>query len=409
MLFSLLLVATLATEPAQGVVVELPTFMDAVQMADAGLNEEALAAFQRIVSSNPNDHGARVWIGRLQERLGRPEVAEAVYRSVVLEDGGNIDALLGLGSSLMAQNAVGEAIEVFERAEKLAPQNATVLASLGGAHSRAGRGEVAARYYERAAAVSQAEQHRLAVESARRSYLHRIEFRGFSEQFDGATPDSRNGEVAADIRLHDRLRVFGRGEVQRKFGLREERGGAGVEWLWTERTTLRGHALFGPGSVVMPEGDVLGELAYNEGRALWSGSYRHFNFEGARVDVFSPSVAWPVTERVDLSIRYAASRTESNRLTRRQIGHTLHLSGAYRWRPRLDFLAGYAAGVDDFEHFSSDRIGDFRANTVSGGARYVLRSLTAIMARYDWQRRRGDINMSRVTLSVAQSFERFGF
>jgi hypothetical protein len=112
---------------------------------------------------------------------------------------------------------------------------------------------------------------------------------------------------------------------------------------------------------------------------------------------------------VDLSIRYAASLTESNRLSTRQIGHSLHVSGAYQWRPRLALLAGYAAGVDDFEHFSSDRIGDFRANTVSGGARYVLRSLTAIAARYDWQRRSGDVTMSRVTLSVAQSFGGFGF
>jgi tetratricopeptide (TPR) repeat protein len=410
MLFSLLLVTALAGVPVQDVVIQpLPTFADAVQMADAGLNAEALAAFQRLVSSNPNDHAARVWIGRLHERMRNPELAEAVYRSIVLEDPTNLDALLGLASSLLAQNAPREAIEVLDRAEALAPQNDTVLDMLGRAHRQAGSAEAAAVYFERAAALSPSEQHVLSLESARRSYLHWFEIGGFTEQYNGTTPDTRNVDAAANVRLNDRFRVFGRGEVQRKFGVREERGGGGLEWRWTRRTSLRGHVLLGPDALVMPEGDVLGQLEHNDGRATWTAAYRYFNFEGARVNVFAPAVAWPLTNRLDLAVRYALSLTDSNRVATGETGHSLHASGAFQWRRRLAFLAGYAAGVDDFEHFSSDRIGDFRANTVSGGARYVLPSLTALTGRYEWQARRGDIKMSRVTLSVTQSFERFGF
>lgn len=405
MLFSFLLVTFLAAGPAQDFTTQaLPTFADAVQMANEGREAEALAAFQRLVSANPNDHQARLWIARLHERMGHPDLAEAVYRSVLLEDPKNVDAMLGVGSTLMAQYAPGEAIEVLERAEELAPQSDVVLASLGQAHRQAGRTERAIGYFERAAALAPNEQHLLSLEDARRAYLHRVETRGFSEQFSGATPDTRSGDVTVNIRLNDRTRVFGRGEVQRKFGVREERGGGGVEWKWKGTTTLRGHVLVAPDKVVMPEGDYLGEIEYTDGRAIWAAGFRHFDFTGARVSVVSPSVAWPASDRLEIGVRYALSVTETNILLRRDAGHSLHLRGTYGWSPRLSILAGYAGGVEDFEHFSIDRIGDFRANALSGGVRYNLPTLTTLIGTYEHQWRRGDMSVGRVTVSLAHRF-----
>ena len=405
MLFSLLLVTLLAAEPAQIFQAPaLPTFADAVQMADDGREEEALAAFRRLVSANPNDHDARIWIGRLHERMGHPDLGEAVYRSVVIEDDDNVDALVGLASTLLAQNAPGEAIEILERAEELAPRREDVLTLLARAHRRAGSPEQSILYYERVAAIIPSEQHQLSLEDARLPYLHRVEVRGFSEQFSGTAPDSRNGEIAVNYRLNERLRVFGRGEVQRKLGFREERGGGGVEWRWTRRTTLRTQLLVAPDTIVMPEADFLGEIAYMNGDATWTGAYRYFDFTGARVSVFSPAVAWPAADRLDLAVRYALSVTESSTLFGRDYGQSVHLLGAYQWRPRLSFLAGYAAGVEDFEHFSIDRIGDFRANTVSGGVRYNLPSLTGLIGTYEHQWRSGGVSMGRVTVALAQRF-----
>jgi YaiO family outer membrane protein len=401
MLFTLLLVMALAGEPAQLPV--MATFADAVQMADDGRDEEALAAFQRLVMTNPNDREARLWIGRLHERMGHPERAEPVYRSVVIEDRANVEALLGLASSLMAQHATREALEMLERAEALEPQNQAVLEALGHAHRRIGSPERAVVYLERVSSAEPTEQHLISLEDARRRYQHRVEARGFSEQFSGTAPDSSNGEVTVNYRLTDRLRVFGRGEVQRKLGFREARGGGGAEWRWTAATTLRAHAIVAPNKVVMPEADILGELQYVYGPAIWTYGYRHFDFTGARVAVLTPAVSWPATDRVDLAIRYALSVTKTN-IVSREIGHSLHLRGAYHWRPRLAVLAGYAAGVEDFDHFSIDRIGDFRANTVSIGARYDLRTLTAVVAMFERQARRGGVDMNRVTLSVGQSF-----
>ena len=405
MICSLLLLTLLAYEPAQVTVpVGLATFADAVQMANEGRETEALAAFQRLVTANPNDHEARLWIARLHERMANPHLAEAVYRSVLLEDGDNLEAMLGVGATLLHRDETDEAIEMFERAERLAPQSDVVPEWLGRAHRQAGQPARAIAYFELAFALAPTEQHRLSLEDARLTYLHRVETRGFTEQFSGSTPATRSGEVAVNIRLSDTLRVTGRGQVQRKFGINEERGGSGVEWKWTPTVTLRGHALVGLDARVMPEGDYLGEIDYTYRRASWTASTRYFDFTGARVHVVSPAVSWLAAERLSIGVRYALSLTESNTLLSQQSGHSLHLGGAYRLYPRLWVTAGYAGGVEDFETFSIDKIGDFRANTLSGGVRFDLPSLTTLVGSYEHQWRERGLSVGRVTVSLAQRF-----
>lgn len=310
MLFTLLLVTALAGEPAQQA---LPTFADAVQMAESGQDDAALAAFQRLVAANPDDRAARLWIARLYERMGAPQRAEPVYRSVYLEDKSSVDALLGLASSLMSQHAEREGMEMLARAEDLEPLNQAVIEALARAHRRVGSPERAVGYYERVSAAQPTEQHLLSLEDARRSYRHRVEVRGFSEQFSGTAPNSSNGDVLLNYRFSDRTRLFGRGEVQRKLGFREARGGGGIEWRWKQTVTLRAHALVAPDKIVMPEGDYLGELQHVYGRSVWTYTFRSFDFTGARVAVLSPAVTWPAMDRLDVSLRYAISFTESNR------------------------------------------------------------------------------------------------
>jgi len=300
---------------------------------------------------------------------------------------------------------------VLEVAEELAPDNDDVLDGLGRAHREAGRTARAIAYFERVVAFAPTQQHVLSLEGVRRSYLHRVETRGSSETFDGATtPDSRSGDLSVNVRLNDTWRVFGRGQVQRKFAETDQRGGGGAEWRWKPTTTLRAHALIGPDNVVMPEGDYLGEVQYTYQDATWTASVRHFDFTGARTTVLSPAVAWMpalpwIPEgRLSMALRYALSLTEANTLAASEAGHSIHVRAAYQFRPRISVLAAYAAGVEDFENFSIDRIGDFRANTLSGGLRIDLPTLTALIASYErqWQSRNPD--MGRVSVFFLQSF-----
>lgn len=401
MRFSLLLTVLLLYSSAGTALAQ--TAADAAQLADEGRDGEALAAFRQRAAQNPNDLEARLWIARLHERMGHPDQAESVYRSVLLEDPDNLEAALGVAATLLARDELDETIDLLEAIEERAPQNATLLSLLGRAHRRAGREAQAIGFFERVVAIAPTDEHRFRLEDARLSYRHRIETRGFGEQFSGTTPDTRGGDLAVNYRLSERLRVIGRGQAQRKFSVSEQRGGGGVEWRWRPATTLRAQLLVGPGNVVMPEGDFLGEVDYTHGPAVWTASIRYFDFTGARTTFLSPAVAWPAFDRLSLALRYALGWTETRR-SGVEIGHTAQLRGTYRVYRRLSLQVGYAAGVEDFETFSIDRIGDFRANTVSGGVRLDLPTLTAVVAGYERQWRRGNIDMGRVTVGIQHRF-----
>ena len=402
MVFSLLLTTMLALDPSpqEG----FATFQQAVEAANEGRDAEALAAFQRLVNLNPDDLDGRLWIARLHVRMGNQDLAEPVYRGVLLEDPSDLEAMLGVANALLARGEFEQAEEILDVAEELEPENDEVISAVGRSHLYAGRTPRAIEYFERAYAVSPTEQHRMSLEGARLSYLHRVELRGSGEQFGGSTPDSHSGDVTVNIRLNDRWRVFGRGQAQRKFGVSEQRGGGGAEWRWKSTTILRAHALVMPDNTVMPEGDYMGELQYTYMDATWTGSVRHFDFTGAKTTAISPAVQWtPAGTRYAFGLRYALSWSESNTLASVSSGHSLHLQGAYRVRPRVWAQLGYAAGVEDFENFSIDRIGDFRANTAAAGFRIDLPTLTGIVGNYERQWRSGD-DMNRFSLSLQQRF-----
>ena len=95
-------------------------------------------------------------------------------------------------------------------AEELAADNHDVLGALGRAHRLAGHGALAVTYPERAVSIAPTRRHRLALEGARLAHLHGVETRWSNEQFSGATPDSRTGDLTLNIRLTDRWRVLAR-------------------------------------------------------------------------------------------------------------------------------------------------------------------------------------------------------
>jgi YaiO family outer membrane protein len=210
--------------------------------------------------------------------------------------------------------------------------------------------------------------------------------------------------VLLNYRLSDRTRVVGRGDVQRKFGVSDQRGGGGVEWRWKPLTSLVGHALVGPGNSVMPVGDYLGEIDHTFGRASWTATYRYLDFNGARMAVISPAVSWWASDRLSLGVRWAHTMGRTDDVLDNEHGNTLHARGAYRYRPRFWITAGYARGIEDFETVTADQIGDFQAHTTSGGFRFDLPSLTSVVGGYDYQWRANEVRRSRVTVGLAQRF-----
>ncbi len=379
----------------------LPTQAEAEALAQQGNHEAALAAFQRRAAANPADLTARLWIARLHTQMGRPDLAESVYRAVMLEAPDNVEAMIGVGTTLVSMQRGDEALLILDRTAKLEPKNAAVLAALGAAHLQAYNIKLGLSYLESAASI--APDYKLALEEARREYGHHVDASGFFEDFNQDVPNTSNANLTIDFRVADRLRISARGQYQEKFDFSDGRGGLGLDWQWHPQFTLHVHGLAGPGNDVLPQADALISVAQTTQRAGWDVSYRFVEFDGANVSVFSPGLKW-MTTRTEVALRYALAITNFDGAPDADDGHTGSLDGAYRIQPRLWLNLGYVYGVDDFDTLSPDRIGRFKGHTARGGFRFDLKTLTSLIGRYDYQWRERDLTMQRIWVGISQSF-----
>ena len=402
MLLSLFLLL-LAQDVAPAINNVAPDLPAAIQLAQEGRDAEALAALQKITAANPNDHLARLWVANVHSRMGHPDLAATVYHSIVLEDPRNVDAWIGLGNALLQQDEIIDGLDALKHAEQLAPQNLNVVAALASGYQLAGEDTQSVAYHQRLATISPTPANLLSLQNARREYSNRFEGQTYDEQFNGTTPSTKGADLAVNYRIFETLRALGRVQVQTKFGKREHREGGGVEWRWTPWGTFTGQVLVGGSNRVLPQHDYLGRVDYGYHRATYTGQLRYFDFFGANVTMLSPGITVAWTPRWTFGLRYALTSTSTS-TTSRVRGHTLDLRAAHEIVPRVWARGGYVRGVENFENFSIDRIGDFRAKTANAAVQVVFPSLTSIVGSYDYQWRKNGVRMGRIDLSVVQAF-----
>lgn len=383
----------------------LPTHEEAAALARRGEYAAALAAFRQWAAANPRDHEARLWIGRLHLWMRNPDRAEAVFRSILIEDPSNLEAMIGLGDALLAVGRIDEALAVLHRAEGLAAGNPDILAALGRAYQLNADTSLALAYLERAVLVAPTDQNRRALERVRADHHHKVQSTTFVERFsEDAADDTRSADLRISVRLTDRLRAIGRGQYQRQFGLRDQRGGGGIEWRWRPDLTLATHLLAGPDNLVLPEVDTGAELRLARWPAEWVASYRYVDVFDARVSIPSIGVTWWSDERAWISARYYLSITDYDRTAGTVEGHAGIFDAGFRVVPRLAVTLGYARGNDDFETLTPDRIGNFEAHTASVGLYLDLPSLTSFVGLYRRQWRRDGVEVDRLTFGFVQRF-----
>jgi YaiO family outer membrane protein len=403
----LLLLAVLAGSPMlpPAAAQPLPTHEEAAALAWQGQFAAALAAFRERAAANPRDHEARLWIGRLHLWMRNPDRAEPVFRSVLVEDPSNLEAMLGLGEVLLAEGRTREALDLLHRAEGSAAGNPEVLAALGRAHRQNGDISLALAYLERATVVAPTPQNRRALEDARLDHHHQVQSTTFLERFSKAAADeTRSADLRINLRLSDRLRATGRGQYHRQFGLTDQRGGLGIEWRWRPDLILATHALVGPDNRVLPEVDTGAELRFARWPAEWVAAYRYVDVFGARVSIPSIGVTWWLNDRTWLRAHYYLSITDYDRRATIVEDHAGVFSAGYRIVPRLAATLGYTRGNDDFETLTPDRIGDFKAHTASAGLYVDLPSLTSFVGLYRRQWRPGGLEVDRLTFGFVQRF-----
>jgi hypothetical protein len=335
--------------------------------------------------------------------MGHPDLAESVYRSITVEDSRSMDAWVGLGMALLHLDRIVEALDALARAEQIAPENPNVVGALASAYQLAGDDRRSISYRERLLTMSPTKANAMLLEDARRAYGHRIETQAYDEDFTGPTQSTRASDIAINYRWSEVVRVIGRAQLQRKFGRRENREGGGVEWRWTPWGTVTGQVLVGASNRVLPQRDYLGRIDYGYHRATWTGQLRYFDFFGANVLMLSPGVTLAPSRRWTVGLRYALTSTDFATVTGIQ-NHTFDVRVAREIAPRIWARGGYVRGVENFDNFSVDRAGEFRAKTATGALQILLPSLTSILGSYDYQWRQDRVRMGRVTVSFVQAF-----
>jgi tetratricopeptide (TPR) repeat protein len=397
--FFLLLLAQDVAPPPTTASADLAT---AIELAESGRNAEALAAMQKIAAANPEDHLTRLWIANVYMRMGQPELAEPIYRSITLEDPQNADAWIGLGTALLHENRVVESLAALTRAQEISSEDPNVVGALASAYQLAGDDRRAILYRQRLVTMSPTRANVMLLEDARRAYGHRIEAQAYDEDF-STTPSARVSDIAINYRLSDVVRLIGRAELQTMSGQREDLGGGGVAWRWAPWGTFTGQVLIGGDNRVLPQGDYWGRIDYGYRRATWTGQLRYYDFLGATVLMLSPGVTVTPAPRWTVGLRYALTSTDYASVTGVQ-NNTFDVRVARELTPRIWASGAFVRGVDNFDNFTIDETGEFHAKTARAALQILLPSLTSIVGSYDYQWRKDDVRMGRARIAFVQAF-----
>src|SRR4051794_21201742 len=227
----------------------------AEQLARSGQTVDALALFERIGAGNPTDAEVRLWIARLQLRMGRTEEAETGFSAVLREHPADVDASVGLGAALTRRDAWSEALAVLLEAEPRAGENSDLFGALARAYRRAGDDRRALEYYRRAMALAPGDPDLVnGYEAAMRAYGSAIVVEGFGE---AGVSDARSISVTASIRVLPRLELEGIAREQRRNGSTDRLAGGGGIWRINRSTNLAVRGVGGVDNTSLPNGDVM--------------------------------------------------------------------------------------------------------------------------------------------------------
>jgi YaiO family outer membrane protein len=378
---------------------------EAERLARSGAYAQALKEFQTLAAANPEDVDARLWIGRLHSWMGHPERAAGVFQSITATHPQNVDALIGLGDALTTSGRFQDAADALNRAEAIAADNSAVLAAQGRLHRVSGRPTLALAYYQRALALDpgNAEARRV-YEALTAERAHRLEGAYDFEHFNTADPNTHAGTVELNMRANDKLRLFGRGQRIRKFGLDENRGGGGIEWFARRDVHIRAGALFGGSPVVLPESDVSFDLEYYTGRVALLGGVRYLNFNTSSTWLWTPGATISLTDRAAVTLRYYHSKSMFDDLLLDALndGYSARVTGRVAHRFWVD--AGYERGFEGLALITTERLSQFESKNVSAGVRFDATPRTSIGGAFGYQRREGDVRVSTAFINLIQRF-----
>ena len=122
----------------QSAELEPATFLQAVQMEEAGRLDEAVATYEEILKKNPQHAPSAINLGTIHYHRNDFVRAETLYRSATVADPNYALAFFDLGNVLDELRRMPEAIEAYQAAIRLAPKYADAHYNLALAYERQG-------------------------------------------------------------------------------------------------------------------------------------------------------------------------------------------------------------------------------------------------------------------------------
>lgn len=369
-------------------------------LARSGQTAEALDLFQRVVERDPSDVEARLWVGRLLLRLGRTADAEATFRAVLAGHPTDIDGRIGLATALTRRDQWQAALTILHEVEPVAGENADLFAALARAYRRGGDDPAALRYFTRARALSPDDPDLvMGYEAVARTNGHWIAIDGFHQ---GGASKATSGTIEANLRVMPRLHIQASARTLRNDDQADATAGAGIFWRMARKTTLLVRGLAGPDNVAIVQRELSAEVIHYAGAFELGWSARDLRFEGAHAVTTSFLPAWNPNDRWRLDGRYTLSRSSFDGTSESNIDQSIVIRNTWQAGRRVALLGTYAYGIESFRDLTVNRLRSLGANTVAGGLRVDVPSLTRINVTWEHQWRSNDTSIDRVTVGFVQ-------
>ncbi len=350
--------------------------------------DEALDAYQSLVTSDPRNFEDRFWVAKLTGWTGRPAEAESLFTALLQERPDDYDTRIGL-------------IDVRIRLEHYAAADAD-LTALGRTHGddpevlfrhgrvcqASGKPDAARRYFEQVIAATP--DHEGSREALRQlavgaRWSSGIEYYG--EHISGAATTS-GATASLQGRPGDRVRWRAAATLQEKFAQTELRLGGELAHALFGGTDLRWSAYVAPGAEVLPRQSYGVGLARKLGRRLvLYGDYTFLDFQDAEVHRAGSRLELYAGRRWMLAGTYAFAGTHFPGGGATVGNHAASVSVGYLYGGANQLRVSGAAGGESFALPSIDAIGAFSAHTIGVDWRQFVSPWLGIALSYAYQAR----------------------
>ena len=340
------------------------------QAAAAHQYARACELYRQLIAENPRNAENWISVGRLSGYLGQFGTALQAYEAALAIAPQDVDALVGKAYVLLWQHRYAEAELVLNRAREIAPLSTDVNLATARRYYYLHEPALALRYAERALQSDPANADALSLNDLLiPRATPRLEFDLSGDKL----PYAPTGlSFAAGAGWTSSISSFSlHAEDWDRYGQNVFRGGLEISRTFNYRWVVEGSSLWSSRGDVLPRWDNSFALR-RKLKAGWviGAQYRDLLFDTAHVQLASPQAEYYFERPIWLDAGYSRSWTSLTPLAGVSAiapPANSYSLGYHQRVHRVILHGGFSQGLQLFAIPTSNRLGDFRANTFLGG------------------------------------------